>query len=202
MKENETADRQKRILRWLFEFQKLKGLRLLEVENIKIREAQRKLKELAVVQCCVAKTVLFTEGVEQPTAAEVLELHAWVRSVFQHARPSSGGLRRMTYPKLPYEVDYHQAPDQFKWLPTIDDRKHKNPVYLASMVSLLEEYDSKIARCANENCEELFLKSGRQKYHSEVCAQQTAFKSWYGRDPEGARAKARVRYHRRKYHVE
>ena len=232
MKENETTDRQTRILEWLLEFQKL------EVGDIKVREAQRKLRELAVVQCCVAKTVLLTEWVEQsqkyrfvkertsethfrkrvkqPTAEEVLELHAWARTVIRHGRPSSGevdwavppsdtivdttlkiekrGLRRMTYPKLPYKVDYHQAPDQFKWLPTIDDRKNNKHVYLASMVSLLEEYDTKIARCADSKCEEVFVRSGRQRFCSETCSQRTRSKAKYDRDPESMKRKSREYY--------
>jgi hypothetical protein len=108
------------------------------------------------------------------------------------------GLRRMTYPKLPYNVEYRQVPEEFRWLPTVDDRKKKKDVYLAAMVSLLGEYDTKIARCANENCEEVFLKVGRQKYHSGACGQHTHFKAWYGRDPEAAREKANIRYQRMK----
>jgi hypothetical protein len=234
LKENETADRQIRILEWLLEFQKL------ELEEIKVREAQSKLKELAVVQCCMAKTVLLTEWLEQsqknrsykernsethfrkrvkqPTSQEVLELHAWLRSVFQHGRPSSGevdwavppsetivdatlqtekrGLRRRTYPKLPYKVDYHQAPDEFKWLPTVDDRKKNKDVYLASMVALLDEYDSKVARCAARECEEVFVRSGRQRFCSEPCSQRTRSKAKYDRDPESARRKSSEYYQR------
>jgi len=212
------------------------------VEDIQVREAQRRLQELAVVQCCAAKAVLLTQWldkgkgradyaarerndetafckrVKKLTKEEVLEVHAWVKDVVRHGRPSSGsvdwavppaptvvdatlqteivGRRRIVYPKLPYRVTHRQAPDGFRWLPTVDHRKQKTAVYMAAVVSLLEECDPKIARCANENCEELFLKSGRQKYHSEACAQQTHFKAWYGRDPEGAREKANVRYER------
>lgn len=238
MRESAIADRQKRILEWLLEFQKL------EAKDIQLREAQSQLQELAVVQCCVAKTVLLTQWLEKrkgradraaeernsetlfrkrvkkPTKEEVLELHAWVRGVFRHGRPSSGevdwavqpaptivdsslqtemrGLRRMTYPKLAYNVTYHQAPDEFRWLPAVDHRKKNKDVYLAAMVSLLGEYDTKIARCANENCEEVFLKVGRQKYHSDACGNQTHFKAWYERDPEAAREKANIRYQRMK----
>ena len=237
LRESAIADRQRRILEWL-----LLGFQKLKAKDIQIREAQSQLQELAVVQCCVAKTVLLTQWLEKrkgradraaeernsetlfrkrvkkPTKEEVLELHAWVRGVFQHGRPSSGevdwavqpaptivdsslqtemrGLRRMTYPKLAYNVTYHQAPDEFRWLPAVDHRKKKKDVYLATIVSLLVEYDTKIARCASEDCEEVFLKVGRQKYHSDACGQHTHFKAWYGRDPEGAREKAGVRYRR------
>ena len=235
MKENETANRQKRILEWLLAFQKR------EVEDIKVREAQSKLKELAVVQCCVAKTVLLTEWLEkaqedrsfkernsetlfrkrvrQPTKQEVLELHAEARSMVRHGRPSSGevdwavppaptivdaslqtemvGLRRMTYPKLPYDVVHRQVPDEFRWLPTVDDRKKKKDVYLAAMVSLLEEYDPKIARCAARECEEVFVRSGRQRFCSEACSQRTRSKAKYDRDPEAGRRKSTEFYQRK-----
>ena len=230
------AGRQRQILEWLLAFQKF------EVEDIKVREAQSRLQELAVVQCCAAKAVLLTQWldkrkgradhaarerndeaafckrVKKLTKEEVLEVHAWVKDVVRHGRPSSGevdwavppaptivdaslqtemvGLRRMTYPKLPYRVTHRQAPDGFRWLPTVDHRKQKTAVYMAAVVSLLEEYDAKVARCASEDCDEIFLKVGRQKYHSDACGQHTHFKAWYQRDPEAAREKANVRYRR------
>ena len=214
------------------------------MENIKVREAQSQLQELVVVQCCVAKTVLLTQWLEKRkgrvdraaeernsetlfrkrvkklTTEEILELHAWVRGVFRHGRPSSAdvdwalppsrtivgssghtemrGLRRMTYPKLPYSVTYHQAPDEFRWLQAVDHRKKKKAVYLAAIVALLEEYDTKVARCGAEECEEVFVRSGRQKFCSEACSARTRSKAWYHRDPEAAREKANIRYQRMK----
>ena len=214
-----------------------------EVEDIKVREAQSRLQELAVVQCCAAKAVLLTQWldkrkgradhaarerndeaafckrVKKLTKEEVLEVHAWVKDVVRHGRPSSGevdwavppaptivdaslqtemvGLRQMTYPKLPYDVVHRQVPDEFRWLPTVDDRKKKKDVYLAAMVSLLEEYDPKIARCAARECEEVFVRSGRQRFCSEACSQRTRSKAKYDRDPEAGRRKSTEFYQRK-----
>ena len=240
MRESAIAGRQRQSLEWLLGFQKR------DAKDIRLREAQSRLQELAVVQCCAAKAVLLTQWldkrkgradhaarerhdeaafckrVKKLTNEEVLEVHAWVRDVVRHGRPGSAevdwavspsptldaetrsltpkmrGLRRMTYPKLPYDVVPRQEPDGFRWLPTVDHRKQKTAVYMAAVVSLLEEYDAKVARCASEDCDEIFLKVGRQKYHADACGQHTHFKAWYQRDPEAAREKANIRYQRMK----
>jgi hypothetical protein len=151
----------------------------------------------------------FCKRVRRLTKAEVLEVHTWLRGAFRHGRPSRGevdwavpprtemqGIRRMTYPKLPYKVNCHQVPDEFRWLPSIDRRKGNKDVYLASIVELLIAFNAAIARCGAEECEEVFVRSGRQKFCSELCSSRTRSKAWYQRDPAAAREKANVRYHR------
>ena len=119
--EAETTRRQEELLRWLFEFQEL------DVESIRIRDAQRKLKELVVVECFFARKVLLTDWIErhksgqtmevvavrlyesrfrrevpQPTKSEIRTMHKWLRGVLEEVRPSSVKKENLRLPYIPY----------------------------------------------------------------------------------------------------
>ena len=119
--EVETTRRQEELLKWLFEFQ------ALDVKNIGIREAQRQLKELVVVQCFFAQKVLvadwielhrdgrtteaiesrnnesiFRKQVQRLTKPEVVAIHEWLRSVFEAVRPPHVRKEDLELPYIPY----------------------------------------------------------------------------------------------------
>jgi len=55
-----------------------------------------------------------------------------------------------------------------------------------------------MTQCAAKECENVFVRSGRQRFCSEACSQRTRSKAQYDRDPEAARRKSAEFYQRKK----
>ena len=228
----ETVRRQAELLNWLFEFQ------ALDAKDIQIREAQRQLKELVVVQFCEAGKVLLTEWLEwiasgnvgrrralrsrfnerdafrkqakQPEKAEVLEIHEWLRRFINQGRPSvvawaveplptivdsslrteMRGIPRVDHRELPYKAALYQASGRFSPLLAVE----KKDRHYVAIVSVLEEFESTIARCEAEGCSKLFLRVGRQRYCSQQCTQAVQSAAWYRRKKKEILARKRQRY--------
>ena len=152
----------------------------------------------------------FRKQVRQPTKAEIIAIHGWLGEFIKQGRPivvsyavepaptvvnsslqtEMRGIPRVDHRKLPYKASLYQASGRFSPLPAVE----KKDRHYAAIVSVLEEFESTIARCEVESCSKLFLRVRRQRYCSQQCTQSVQSKAWYRRKRKEILARKQQRY--------
>ena len=144
-----------------------------------------------------------------PTADEVRKVHKWFARLLKRARPlgleqaptitKSGKvvvreIRPIDYVRSPSRPVLIIQIDTFKRLPFFEDKD----LYLESCVELPSAFGERILRCEDEGCRRLFLRRGRKRHCSDLCALRVRGRNWYRKNRGVVKERQHGAYKRKK----
>jgi hypothetical protein len=146
----------------------------------------------------------FRKQIRLPTNAEVRTLQKWVVSLMEAARPpgmehaptitESGAVEDRVI--LPINFVQSARPKQliqtntFRRLAFYEDQE----LYQESCAELLSAFGQRVRRCEDPDCQTLFLRKGKKRHCSDVCALRLRMRTWRKQNREAYNAASRSRY--------
>lgn len=148
----------------------------------------------------------FRRHVRQPTQSQVKKIHKWLVAFMAKARPLnveksqiivSASLETEEREFLP--IHYSRIPSQPIPIVKSDDFRRLNAfkaddLYVEAIAELLAAFGKRVRRCADQDCQTLFLKKGKKRHCSDVCALRLRMRTWRKRNRANANAISRRSY--------